>query len=62
MKLDKDGEHFCAINGQHKKPSETIFIATHQDNMNYDKTMEKDNVIFSQLSSIHSHKPCLKGM
>lgn len=60
VKVDKNGELFSAIEAN-KKPFEQIFIATHVDNTNYDGAIEKDCLIFSQLSSIHSHKPPLIG-
>jgi N(6)-adenine-specific DNA methyltransferase len=60
IKVDKNGELFCAIDGN-KKPFEQIFIATHEENFNYDKELEKDLMVFSQPSSIHSHKPPLMG-
>lgn len=60
VKIDKNGELFCAIDGN-KKPFEQIFIATHRDNTKYDDVIENDCLIFSQPSSIHSHKPPLVG-
>lgn len=60
MKIDKNGELFNAMNGN-KKPFETIFIATHKDNKSYHKELENEFVIFSQPSSVHSHKPPLLG-
>lgn len=60
VKIDYNGELFCPIDGN-KKPFEQIFITTHQKNRNYDTEMEKDFLIFSQPSSIHSHKPPLLG-
>lgn len=59
VKVDKHGELFTTIDGN-KKPFEQIFIATHQNNKNYDKEFD-DCLIFSQPSSIHSHKPPLFG-
>ena len=59
VKIDKCGDTFCPFNGS-KKPYEKIFIATHSDS---DKTnLEQDQLIFSQPSSIHSHKPPLLGI
>lgn len=60
MKIDKDGELFCAIDGN-KKPFEQIFIATHEQNKNDCKDLEKQLFIFGQPSSIHSHKPPIIG-
>lgn len=60
IKVDTNGELFCALDGN-KKPFELIFIATHEANSGYDKELEKDLMIFSQPSSIHSHKPPLIG-
>jgi N6-adenosine-specific RNA methylase IME4 len=60
IKVDNSGELFCAIDGN-KKPFEQIFIATHEANCNYDKVLEEDLMLFSQPSSIHSHKPQLIG-
>jgi N6-adenosine-specific RNA methylase IME4 len=60
IKVDNNGELFCAIDGN-KKPFEQIFIATHETNCNYDKVLEEDLMLFSQPSSIHSHKPQLIG-
>lgn len=60
VKVDSNGELFCPVDGN-KKPFEQIFIATHQNNRSYDSVMEKDFLIFSQPSSIHSHKPPLLG-
>lgn len=60
IKVDKNGELFCPIDGN-KKPFELIFIATHQDNFSYDKQLENNLMLFSQPSSVHSHKPPLLG-
>lgn len=60
IKIDKNGELFCALDGN-KKPFELIFITTHEENCDFDKELEKDLMIFSQPSSIHSHKPPLIG-
>ena len=60
VKVDKNGELFCAIDGN-KKPFEQIFIATHIENFHYDKELEQNFTMFSQPSSIHSHKPPLIG-
>lgn len=60
VKVDKHGELFCAIDGN-KKPFEQIFIATHKENEEYDKELKLNCLLFSQPSSIHSHKPPLKG-
>lgn len=60
VKVDKNGELFCAIDGN-KKPFEQIFITTHQDNTKFDGLIENESLIFSQPSSIHSHKPPLIG-
>ncbi|KAL7049864.1 hypothetical protein ACKWTF_003886 [Chironomus riparius] len=56
VKIDKCGDTFCPFNGS-KKPYEKIFIAAHADSDN--KCIEQDLTIFSQPSSIHSHKPPL---
>lgn len=58
VKVDKRGELFCALDGN-KKPFELIFIATHRENGSYDRELENNFLIFSQPSSIHSHKPPL---
>lgn len=60
VKVDKNGELFCAIDGN-KKPFEQIFIATHEANESFDERLRQDLFIFSQPSSIHSHKPLLIG-
>lgn len=60
VKVDKDGQLFCALDGN-KKPFEQIFIATHEENKNLDEYLAKDFLIFSQPSSVHSHKPPLIG-
>lgn len=60
VKLDKNGELFCPIDGN-KKPFEQILIATHHENTTFERGLEKDILIFSQPSAIHSHKPPLLG-
>lgn len=60
IKVDADGELFCSLDGG-KKPFEQIFIATHRDNGDKLETLRGDYLIFSQSSSIHSHKPPLLG-
>ena len=60
VKVDMNGELFCSIDGN-KKPFEQIFIATHQDSKIFDGLIENECLIFSQPSSIHSHKPPLLG-
>lgn len=59
VKIDKSGDLFCTFDGS-KKPYEKIFIATHSSS---DSELEvpDDCMIFSQPSSIHSHKPPLEG-
>lgn len=62
VKIDGNGDTFCplsdAVDG--KKPYEKIFVATHEDN-DEDVELKKDLMIFSQPSSVHSHKPPLRG-
>lgn len=60
IKVDTDGELFCSLDGG-KKPFEQIFIATHRDNEDELASLRNDLLIFSQPSSIHSHKPPLIG-
>lgn len=60
IKIDKNGELFNPFEGN-KKPFEQLFIATHQDNSDYDRQLENDCLLFSEPSSIHSHKPPLLG-
>lgn len=60
VKVDKNGELFCSIDGN-KKPFEQIFIATHIENEYFDEALKRNCLIFSEPSSIHSHKPPLKG-
>lgn len=58
VKIDKCGETFCSFN-ESKKPYEKVFIAANGDNDM--ASLEQDLMIFSQPSSIHSHKPPLLG-
>lgn len=60
VKLDKCGDTFCSFDGS-KKPYEKIYITTHINNANLNDSVEKELFIFSQPSSIHSHKPPLFG-
>ena len=60
IKVDLNGETFCSFR-ENKKPYEKIFIATHKDNNNLHQDVPKDLLIFSNPSSIHSHKPPLIG-
>ncbi|CAO1410310.1 unnamed protein product [Diamesa hyperborea] len=58
IKVDLNGDTFCSFR-DNKKPYEKIFIATHKDNVNLHQEVPKDLLIFSNPSSIHSHKPPL---
>ncbi|CAO1380251.1 unnamed protein product [Diamesa serratosioi] len=58
IKVDLNGETFCSFS-DNKKPYEIIFIATHKNNNNLHEDVQKDLLIFSNPSSIHSHKPPL---
>jgi N(6)-adenine-specific DNA methyltransferase len=60
IKIDCNGELFNQFDGN-KKPYERLFIATHMDNENYNKNIDKNLQIFTNPSSIHSHKPPLIG-
>lgn len=61
VKIDKCGEMFCSFEGS-KKPYETIYICSHALNDNPRESIHSDAFIFSTPSSIHSHKPPLKGI
>lgn len=60
IKIDGNGELFNSFEAN-KKPFEQLFIATHQDNKDYDRILENNCFLFSEPSSIHSHKPPLLG-
>lgn len=61
IKIDKCGELFCSCEGS-KKPYETIFICSHAESHIPRDSILRDALIFSHPSSIHSHKPQLKGI
>lgn len=59
IKLDKNGEMFCSFDGS--KKYEIIYICSHVNNSDPCDFIERDLVVFSNPSSIHSHKPPLIG-
>lgn len=60
VKLDKTGQILTPFNNPHQKqPFETIFICAHKDNLDLCNKIEKEKIVFSVPSSIHSHKPNL---
>lgn len=60
IKVDKCGEMFCSFDGS-KKPYESIIVCSHVENKNPCDSLLRSLVIFSNPSSIHSHKPPLIG-
>lgn len=63
IKIDQQGNTICAFNEPLKKqPFEQIFVAVHENcNAIWSERIPKDLLVCSVPSSVHSHKPPLRG-